>query len=476
MLARFSGATIGSAKTVLIRATAAAGTAALLVLGTAQVVAISPALAQPVPAREGIPSLAPLVDRVAPAVVNVAVKSKAEMPDLSGIPRQFRPFFQMPDDENGRPRERQRNSVGSGVIIDAKKGYILTNHHVIDKATEVIVTLKDRRELTAKIIGSDPDTDVALLQVEAKDLVAAPLGDSTQLRVGDYVVAIGNPFGLGGTVTAGIVSALGRAGLSIEGYEDFIQTDASINPGNSGGPLVNLRGEVIGINTAILGGSGGNIGIGFAIPSNMVSSVMEQLVATGKVNRGIIGVQISDLTPEVAKNLGIDATEGALVNNVIKGSPSESAGVKAGDVITAVNGKAVHGSSDLRNRIGLMTVGTSVELAINRDGKKLSLKVAIGKSPNTKQAATEVPDRPALEGATFDDVDPSEKARGVRVAEVQRNSNAYQVGLRSRDLIVAVNRSPVKSVEEFNEALTKSTRSTVLAIRRGDEDLRIVLP
>ncbi|MBY0511713.1 MAG: trypsin-like peptidase domain-containing protein, partial [Rhodospirillaceae bacterium] len=260
--------------------------------------------------RDGLPTLAPLVERVTPAVVNVAVKSKMDMEDnpLFKDPK-FRRFFDLPD----KLPPQERSSVGSGVIIDAKKGYILTNHHVIDDATDIAITLKDKRVFTAKVIGSDKDTDVALLQIQGSDLVALPMGDATTMRVGDYVVAVGNPFGLGQTVTSGIVSALGRSGLAIEGYEDFIQTDASINPGNSGGALVNLKGELIGINTAIIGPSGGNVGVGFAVPTTMVKSVMAQLVEYGEVRRGQIGVQISDMTPELAKNLGIARAEGALI-------------------------------------------------------------------------------------------------------------------------------------------------------------------
>ncbi len=460
------------------RSVTLAGIAAVLVFGASPFSAQAAEIPQQaLPSRDGIPSLAPLVDRVTPAVVNVSVKSKAEAPDLSQIPRQLRPFFQRPDDEEGggaRPRERSRSSVGSGVIIDAKKGYVLTNHHVIDKATEVIITLKDRRELIAKVVGSDEGTDVALLQVPAKDLVAAQIGESANIKVGDYVVAIGNPFGLGGTVTSGIVSAIGRQGMGIEGFEDFIQTDAAINPGNSGGPLVNLRGEVIGINTAILGAQG-NVGIGFAIPTAMVMSVVDQLAATGKVNRGVIGVQISDLTPEIAKNLGVDATEGALVGAVGKGTPAEAAGIKAGDVITSVNGKGVRGSQDLKNRLGLMTVGTSVELTVIHDTKKNNVKVSIGKTPKTEAAFDkEEIDRPALEGATFNDSDGGTK--GVIVQDVQRNSTAWTLNLRPRDIIVGVNRSPVKDMAEFNAALKASPRATVLAIKRDGEDLRVVIP
>ncbi|TAL00613.1 MAG: DegQ family serine endoprotease [Rhodospirillaceae bacterium] len=456
-----------------------AGIAALFL--TAVPVVVPHAFAQnaALPTRDGIPSLAPLVDKVTPAVVSIAVKSKADVPDMTDIPRDFRRFFQMPDDDGSqqqlpKPQQRTQTSLGSGIIIDANKGYILTNHHVIDKATEVIVTLKDRRELTAKVIGSDEGTDVALLQVDAKDLTALPIGDSTTLKVGDFVMAVGDPFGLGHTVTYGIVSALGRSSLNIEGYEDFIQTDAAINPGNSGGPLVNLKGELVGMNTAILGPAGGNIGIGFAVPSAMVSQVVSQIIQYGGVKRGLIGVEIGDMNPELAKNLGIDVSEGALVRRVTKGSPAESAGIKAGDVITSLNGKSLHSSADLRNRLGLMPVGTTVELALNRNGTKMSVKVTIGKTP--KEAETKIADREELSGANFENVEPGGKVRGVRVTDVERGSNAWQLGLRPKDVIVAVNREPIADFDELTEALKESTHSTVLALKRGDEDVRIVLP
>jgi serine protease Do/serine protease DegQ len=430
------------------------------------------------PLRDGMPSLAPLVDKITPAVVNIAVKSKADAPDMSGIPRDFRRFFQMPDDDNGngmqQPRQQTQTSLGSGFIIDSKKGYILTNHHVIDKATEVIVTLKDRRELTAKVIGSDEGTDVALLQVDAKDLTALPFGDSTALKVGDFVMAVGDPFGLGQSVTYGIVSGLGRSSLNIEGYEEFIQTDAAINPGNSGGPLVNLKGEVVGMNTAILAPAGGNVGVGFAVPSAMANAVVEQLIQNGSVKRGLIGVEIGDLSPAMAKNLNIDVSEGAYVRRVSKGSPAESAGIKAGDVVTGLNGKPLHSSSDLRNRLGLMPVGTTVELAVNRDGKKMIMKVTIGKTP--KEAENKVSERSELEGASFETVESGSKLKGVRVTDVARGSTAWQLGLRARDVIVAVNRQPVADFSEFTDALKESSHATVLAVKRGDEDVRIVLP
>ena len=426
-----------------------------------------------VPMRDGMPTLAPLVDKVTSAVVNVAVRSKLDMEDnpLMKDPK-FRRFFDLPD----KLPPQERAAVGSGVIIDAKKGYILTNHHVIDDATDIVITLpKDKRTLTAKVIGSDKETDIALLQVEADNLTALPIGDSTAMRVGDYVLAVGNPFGLGQTVTSGIVSALGRAmGGSIEGYEDFIQTDASINPGNSGGALVNLRGELIGINTAIIGPSGGNVGVGFAVPTSMVRPVMNQLVAYGEVRRGQIGVQIQDMTPELAKNLGISQTEGALIGSVVKGSPAEVAGLKAGDVAIELDGKPLHGMSDLRNRIGMMTLGTSVNVVVMRGGAKKDFKITIGK-PAQQIVEAKAEDRPALMGATFGNTDPGDKVKGVRVVNVEPNSPAFQSKLRTGDIIVAVNTKGVTNVEDFTSAVKKSERQTVLAVKRGGEDLLVIL-
>ncbi len=424
-----------------------------------------------VPMNNGMPTLAPLVERVTPAVVNVAVKSKLDMEDnpLFKDPK-FRRFFDLPD----KLPPQERSSVGSGVIIDGKKGYILTNHHVIDEATDIVITLKDKRTFTAKVIGGDKDTDIALLQVDAQDLTSLPMGDATSMRVGDYVLAVGNPFGLGQTVTSGIVSALGRSGLAIEGYEDFIQTDASINPGNSGGALVNLKGELIGINTAIIGPAGGNVGVGFAVPTTMVKSVMNQLIAYGEVRRGQIGVQISDLTPELAKNLGIDRTEGALIGAVVKGSPAEAAGLKAGDVAIELDGKPVRSNTDLRNRIGMMTLGTTVSLTVIRNGGKKDFKLTIGKPPQQTVEA-KADDRPALMGATFSNTDPADKNKGVKVSNVERGSPAFQSNLRPGDIIVSVNRKPVGNVDEFTEAMKNSERQTALFIKRGGEDILVIV-
>src|SRR5271168_2764711 len=301
-----------------------------------------------------MPSLAPMVKRVSPSVVNIATRGTIkEQPGRNPLLDDpfFRRFFDAPP--NARPHERQFKSAGSGVIVDAKNGYIITNHHVVENATEITITLLDNRTFTAKVIGSDEGADVAVLQAKQPNLVAMSLGDSAKLEVGDYVVAIGNPFGLQHTVTAGIVSALGRTGINPDGYEDFIQTDASINPGNSGGALVNLRGELVGINSAILSRSGGNIGIGFAIPVNMTKGVMDQLIKYGQVKRGVLGVNIYNVTPDVAKEFGLADASGALVAGVAPGSSAERAGVKTGDIIVSINGVPVKNSGELRNAIGM---------------------------------------------------------------------------------------------------------------------------
>jgi len=436
-----------------------------------------------IPTRDGMPTLAPLIERVTPAVVNVSVKGKAEKAMVDEDNPLFqnpelRRFFQGPGNPFEQPRRpRQAMSSGSGVIVDAKKGYVLTNHHVIDNAAEITVTLKDRREVTAKLIGSDDGTDIALLQIDADNLTDLPIGESADMKVGDYVVAVGNPFGLGQTVTSGIVSATGRSmGGSIENYEDFIQTDASINPGNSGGALVNLKGELIGINTAIIGPSGGNVGIGFAVPTAMAKSIMTQLVANGSVSRGRIGVAIQNMSPELAKNLGIDQASGALVGSVEKGTPADAAGLKAGDIITAINGGPIYGASELRNRVGLSPVGTTLELSVLRGGDTKKVKVTIGKAAETPQKASfEQPTKSTREmakGATFSDA-PSGK--GVIVTDVEQGSPAWMSGLRPDDVVVSVNRKPVKSAEDVSEALSEGNRQTALFLKRDGQDVLVVV-
>ena len=353
---------------------------ALLLMGAVAGIAPLPqsALAAgPIPEVGGaaVPSLAPMLARITPGVVNIAVRGRVrEQNPLLQDPF-FRRFFNLPQDQ--QPQERETQATGSGVIIDAAQGYVLTNGHVAANATRIEVTTKDNRRLTAKLIGTDADTDIAVLQIPAGNLTAVPLGDSDRLQVGDFVLAIGNPFGLGQTVTSGIVSALGRSGLGVEGYEDFIQTDASINPGNSGGPLVNLRGECIGINTAILTPGGGNVGIGFAVPINMARKVMEQILRFGEVKRGRIGVAIQDLTPDLAQAMNTTHTTGAVIARVDPGSPAERAGLHSGDLVVAVNGVAVRGGTQLRNMIGLARIGEDIELTVDRRGAERKVAVHI---------------------------------------------------------------------------------------------------
>ena len=344
-----------------------------------------------------MPTLAPMIKRVSPAVVNIAtrgtIRERSPRNPLLEDPL-FRRFFDIP---NMGPRERQFQSAGSGVIFDAKNGYIVTNAHVVDNATEITVTLQDGRDLTATVVGSDVPSDVAVLKVPPESLIQVALGDSTRLEVGDFVVAIGNPFGLQHTVTSGIVSGLGRSGINPDGYEDFIQTDASINPGNSGGALVNLRGELVGINSAILSRSGGNIGIGFAIPVNMARSIMDQLLKYGSVKRGLLGVNIYSLTPDMAKSLNIANTQGVLVSQVTEGSAAANAGIKPGDVITSINGQNIKSNSELRNAIGLSRVGDKLDVALIRDRKPMHLTATITELPApTASAALGSPGPPPI--------------------------------------------------------------------------------
>src|SRR5208337_1777038 len=417
-----------------------------------------------------MPSLAPMVKRVSPAVVNVATRGTIKEKPGQRNPLMddpfFRRFFDIPPD--AKPRERQFQSAGSGVIVDAKNGYIITNHHVVENASEITVTLLDDRSFSAKVIGSDEGADIAVLQAKQPNLVALNLGDSSRLEVGDYVVAIGNPFGLQNTVTAGIVSALGRSGINPEGYEDFIQTDASINPGNSGGALVNLRGELVGINSAILSGSGGNIGIGFAIPVNMAKGVMDQLIKYGQVKRGVLGVNIYNVTPDIAKEFGLSESSGALVAGVSQGSAAERAGIKTGDIITSINGTPMKDASELRNTIGMLRVGDKVEIGFLRDGKQHTVTALIAERSET-ESANAVDINRGLEGAELAD---GPEGGGVLVRSVQEGSPASQAGLRANDLIVAVGRTQVTNTKTFREA-AKGASVLVLNVRRGSAALLI---
>jgi len=414
-----------------------------------------------------MPTLAHLVEQVTPAVVNIAVLSHSPEQDNPMLQDPFfRRFFGLP--ETSRPQI----SAGSGVIIDAQHGYVLTNHHVVKDAQQVVVTLKDGRRLEARLLGSDVGTDVALLKVEATGLKGLAFGDSDQLRVGDYVLAIGNPFGLGQTVTSGIVSALGRTGLDIEGYEDFIQTDASINPGNSGGALINLKGELVGINTAIVGPTGGNVGIGFAVPSNMVRAVMQQLVRYGEMHRGRVGVTTQDVAPERSKMLGPQASHGAEVVEVAKNSPAEKAGLRPLDVIIAVNGRSVRGSADVRNQIGLIPVGEEVELKVLREGQVRTIKMRVESARPAEAAGGESVSE--LVGATVGNAERNGQAEAVAVIDVARGSPAWTRGLRPGDVIVAVNRQKVRTTRELADALQASGR-LALTVVRGDYVFAVVL-
>ncbi len=422
----------------------------------------------------GFPTLAPLLVEVTPSVVNISVvtrRASIENPLLRDP--FFRRFFNMPE----RPRARPQQSAGSGVIVDATQGYVVTNRHVVADADKIIVTLRDRRQFEAELLGSDPGTDIALLRIEPDELVALSVGDSDSLKVGDFVVAIGNPFGLGQTVTSGIVSALGRSGLNIEGYEDFIQTDASINPGNSGGALVNLKGELIGINTAILAPSGGNIGIGFAVPSNMARAVMDQLINYGEVRRGRLGVVVQDLTPDLAEALGVDVSRGAVITQVRQGSSADQAGLKAGDVVVEINGRPVRGSTDLRNKVGLTRIGENLELKLYREGELRTLKARVGEAVGAALRGDDAV--PQLAGAVFSDIRQGMplygKIEGVLVAKLERVSPAWQNGLRRGDVIVAVNRRRVKSVDELTQVLKGAGRTIALDLVRGNSRMMLVI-
>lgn len=432
---------------------------------------------------EGLPSLAPMIKQITPAVVNIStrgvIKRRVQGPFMSPL---FQQFFGIPQNQT---MEQPFESLGSGIIVNAKKGYILTNYHVIRDAKKITVTLYDNRTFPAKIVGDDPATDIAVVQIKAKNLQQISLGNSSDLAVGDYVVAIGNPLGLMHTATFGIVSALGRTNSNgtsdgngesqIGKDDDFIQTDAAINPGNSGGPLVNLRGQLVGVNTAIATTNGGNIGIGFAIPVDMAKAVMQQLIQYGKVKRGELGVYAQDLSPALAQQFNLKpGTGGALIAQVVKGSAAEKAGLKQGDVITEVNGQQVSNAAALSSYMAVQRVGTPLSLKIYRNGKPMTIHAKVGKKTGAQEASANGSSSTHQKlGASFADIDKNSplygQVRGVVVTQVQPNEAAAEAGLEPGDVITAIDHRPIRDLAQFNQELNAYRGRTVLLnVRRGD--------
>ena len=415
-----------------------------------------------------LPSLAPMLERAMPAVVNISTSTNIRVSEnpLMQDPF-FREFFNVPE----QLQRQQKNSLGSGVIIDSSQGLVLTNNHVIDKADKIMVTLHDGRQLNAELIGTDPASDIAIIRVPGNNLTQLPIADSSQLKVGDFVVAIGSPFGLSQTVTSGIVSALGRSGLGIEKFENFIQTDASINPGNSGGALVNLRGELIGMNTAILAPNGGNVGIGFAIPTNMIMTIKESLVKHGEVRRGLLGVTTQDLTPELVSAFNLENKQGAAISRIENNSPAAKAGLEPGDIIVAANGKAVKNSQDINNIIGLLQIGDKVSIEFFRGNEKKEVITMIGK-PVQPQLAGEKLHR-LLQGTVLG-VTQKDQVEGILLEKINTSSYAWRVGLRPGDVIISANRYRVRNLEELKQVVDPNN-ALLINIQRGQEGFFVVL-
>ena len=429
----------------------------------------SAALPSQVPGQEAIPSLAPMLEKVLPAVVSVQVEGTARQSQR--IPEELKKYFgEEAPDQQAQPFE----GLGSGVIIDAAKGYILTNNHVISQADKISVQLNDGREFDAKLIGGDDQSDIALLQVQnPSNLTQIAITDSDKLRVGDFAVAVGNPFGLGQTATSGIVSALGRSGLNLEGLENFIQTDASINRGNSGGALLNLNGELIGINTAILAPGGDSIGIGFAIPSNMAKTLSQQLIQFGEVKRGLLGIKGMEMSADIAKAFKLNVQRGAFVSEVLPNSGSAKAGVKSGDIIVSLNDKPLSSFAELRSRIATTEPGAKVKLGLIREGKPLTVEVTLDKSTSSSASAEQI--SPALQGATLSDGQLKDGTKGISVTAVEKSSPAAQAGLHQDDVIVGVNRTRVQSIAEMRKVLESKPAVIALQIIRGNDTLYILL-
>src|SRR5271157_6041683 len=428
-------------------------------------------------------SFAPVVKKVLPSVVTITsarmVKTGFSGGD-DGIPPMFRQFFGDQGNGGGQfrmPRQQKEQGLGSGVIV-SPNGYILTNNHVVDRATTVTVIMPDKHEYSARVVGADPKTDLAVLKVDAGTLEPITIGDSDKVQVGDYVLAVGNPFGVGKTVTMGIVSATGRANLGIEDYEDFIQTDASINPGNSGGALVNDRGELIGINTAILAnGSQGNQGIGFAVPVSVARNVMDQIVNHGKVTRAYLGVMAQEVTPSIAKAFHEPEVRGALIGDVTPNSPAQKAGLEKGDIILGIDGKPINDSAELRMHVSLMAPGTKVSVKVFRDGAEKTLPLTLAELP-TETARNEQPgtgsSEDALQGIAVENVTPQAArqlglpadATGVVVTNVDPNGKAAESGLKRGDVIQEVNHKPVRNTADFESAMRNAKDGTLLLVNR----------
>ena len=427
------------------------------------------ALPSQVPGQAALPSLAPMLEKVLPAVVSVQVEGTAVQG--AKVPEELKKFF-----GDGAPDQQPQpfEGLGSGVIIDAAKGYILTNNHVINQAQKISVQLNDGREFDAKLIGSDDQSDIALLQIQnATNLTQIAIADSDKLRVGDFAVAVGNPFGLGQTATSGIVSALGRSGLNLEGLENFIQTDASINRGNSGGALLNLNGELIGINTAILAPGGGSVGIGFAIPSNMARTLAQQLIQFGEIKRGLLGIKGMEMSSDIAKAFNLNVTRGAFVSEVLRNSGSAKAGVKSGDVIVSLNDKPLNSFAELRSRIATTEPGSKVKLGLLRDGKPLDVEVTLDKSTSSSASAEMI--APALQGAKLSDGQLKDGSKGITVDEVEKDSAAAQAGLHKGDVITGLNRERIHSIAEMRKALESKPSIIALNIVRGNESIYLLL-
>ncbi|ARN75813.1 DegQ family serine endoprotease [Oceanicoccus sagamiensis] len=435
----------------------------------------APSLWAVLPAVDGegrqLPSLAPLLQEVNPSVVNISTYTTLTMRQnpLLNDPF-FRRFFNIPEGQQA-PRTRRTQSAGSGVIINAAKGTVVTNHHVIDGADEIYVGLEDGRSYKATLIGSDPEVDIAVLKLEEfENLTQLVIADSDQLLVGDFVIAIGNPFGLGQTVTSGVVSALGRSGLGIEGYENFIQTDASINPGNSGGALVNLRGELVGINTAILAPAGGNVGIGFAIPTNMAKASIDQILEYGEVRRGQLGIIIQDLTRELAEAFDMDKQQrGVVIAEVQLDSAAEKAGLQPGDIVISVDGSKVESSAELRNEIGRRRIGDEIQLTVLREGRSKLISAQVGEALGQQANSDTV--HPLLQGATLQPA----KQGGIEVVDIEQGSKAASSGLRPGDVILSANRRVVSGLADLEQAASMSQRRLVLRIKRGNMALYLVM-